>query len=244
MCQREQNNGIMVFLFIIFIFSTQMVESIPDIIVEKPFYLRARIHDSHSASVLFEIAKDNDQRKCQMYKFTIRRNREQPHPMPEQNLTFWRNTLELKHLAAGHYKVCATICSENLRQENYHYQQYIKNNHTIPITTCVDFHIFRSHLLFFASYILVLIFLIISQIIFSLRKRQFNARVKVALIELESSVQKWRAQHPQLVSTDRTQSYCILQSLLTLPASPPVELHHDEQHPHPPIFHLEIPNEE
>ena len=64
------------------------VQATKEILVESPFYLRARIHDLQTATVLFEIARENDQRTRQMYKFTIRRNREYPYSMPEQNLTF------------------------------------------------------------------------------------------------------------------------------------------------------------
>jgi hypothetical protein len=247
MWRREQTNGMMVVLFLVFIFplSNIMVQASKEIIVEKPFYLRARMHDSQTATVEFEIAGENNQRTCQMYKFTIRRNNEYPYSMPEQNLTFWSNSLELKHLAAGDYNVCAIICSERLRQTKSHYQLYVKNNHTTPIIACVSFHAFRTHLLILTLYILVFIFLTISQIIFSLRKRQFQARIKMALIEVENSLQKWRTAQ---ATTDHTQSYTILQSLLTLPGTPiehsvaSLPQINDDEH-HPVVFHLEIPNE-
>ncbi len=225
-----------------------MVGASKEIIVESPFYLRARIHDSQTTSVQFEIAGENNQRTCQMYKFTIRRNHEYPYSMPEQNLTFWRNSLELKHLPAGHYKVCAIICSEQLRQAKYHYQQYMKKNRTRPIKACVNFHVFRPHLLVLTLYILVAIFLTISQIIYSLRKRKFQARIKMALIEVENSLQKWRATQTSSASTDHIQSYSILQSLVTLPTSliensTPSQPQSNNDEQHPVIFHLEIPNE-
>ncbi len=246
-----KHNRIMVLLSIIFIFifSTQIVGASKEIIVEYPFYLRARIHDSHTASVQFEIAEENNQRTCQMYKFTIRHNNEHPHSMPEQNLTFWRNSIELKHLAAGDYNVCAIICSEQLRSAKHHYEHYIKKNRTMPIIACVHFHAFRPHLLVLTLYVLVLIFLIISQIIYSLRKRQFKARIRMALIEIENSLQKWRSAQTSSTSTDHIQSYSILQSLINLPALPTehlvsLQLPSNNDEPNPVIFHLDNPTEE
>jgi hypothetical protein len=247
MWRREQNDRIMVLLFIvfIFIFPAQIKGVNKEIIVESPFYLRARIHDTQTASVLFEIALENNQRTCQMYKFTIRRNSEYPYSMSEQNLTFWRNSLELKHLAVGHYKVCAIICSEHLRSPKFHYEFNEKRNRTTPITACVQFDAFRPHLLVLTLYILVFIFLTISQVMFSLRKRQVQARIKMALIELENTVQKWRTNTE--TSGDHMQSYTILQSLITLPASPvehsSSQPHLIEDEQHPIIFHLDSLNE-
>ena len=241
---------IMVLLFIICIFinPAQIEGFSKEVIVEKPFYLRARILDSQTANVIFEIAELSAQRTCQMYKFTIRRNNEHPYSMPEVNLTFWRASLELKHLAAGSYKVCAIICSEKLRQPKYYYQyQLYKKNHSIPITACVHFDAYRPHLLILTLYVLVFIFLTISQIIFSLRKRQIQARIKAALIEVENSLQKWRSNTE--TSIDQIQSYTILQSIVSLPASPtdhltspPLQPNDDEQHP--PIFHLDHSTEQ
>jgi hypothetical protein len=231
----------------LFVLSNQMVGAIPEIIVETPFYLRARMQDFQSASIQFEIDLSSGQRTCQMYKFTIRRNQEYPYSMPEQNLTFWRNSLELKHLAAGRYRICAIICSEQLREDNK------KNNRTTPITTCLIFDAFRPHFLILTLYFLVVTLLIFSQIIFSLRKRKFKARIKMALIEVENTLQKWRSAQTQSEITDHTQSYSILQSLVTLPASPtehsmPPLIHTtDDKQPtsssHPIIFHLELPSE-
>ena len=228
---------LVLYLFIIFFYSTTKVEN-KDIIVERPFYLRGRIYESHAASIQFEIPHANQQRTCHMYKFTIQRNRERPYSMPEQNLTFWSNSLELKHLPAGHYNVCAIICSEYFDQAKYHHQQYPKKNRTKPIEACIDFKVFRSHLLILTLYILVIVFLIISQIIFSIHKRRFQARVKMALIEADKMLEKQLSSS----STDRTQSLTFLQSLVTLPIIPvehPVPP--DEQHP--VTFHLGTSNE-
>ncbi len=250
MQRTEKNNRKMVFLFMVLVFTffIQMVESSQEILVESPFYLRARIHDSHTANVQFEIADENNQRICQMYKFTIRRNQEPPYSMPEQNLTFWRNSLELKHLTVGNYRVCAIICSEHLRQTKFHYKNYMKKNRTMPITNCVRFKASRSHSLVLTLYILVLIFLIFSHIIYSLQKRQFQARVKMALTEIESSVQKWRSNPSACSSTEHLQSTTILQNVIILPVSPvehsvltPVQSNDDVEHPI--TFHLEILNE-
>ena len=242
-CRRGEENKIMVLLFIIyiFIFPAQILGGNQSTIVNTPFYLRVRIHDSHSASVLFEIPRKEDHRICEMYKFTIRHNNENPYSMPEQNLTYWRNSLELTHLAAGHYNVCAIICSEQLPRLKSHYQQYLNKNRTIPVTTCVAFDAVRSHLLILTLYILVFIILIFSQVIYSLRKRQIQARIKLALIEVENSLQKWRSNTETL--NDHSQSCAILQSLVTLPASPvehsttQIQSSDDEQHPI--IFHLD-----
>jgi hypothetical protein len=196
------------FIIFVFIFPIQIIGASPEIIVEKPFYLRARILDFQTVNVLFEIAEENNQRTCQMYKFTIRRNQEKSYSMPEQNLTCWSNSLELKHLPSGDYRVCASICSERLRQRKYH---YMKKNRTIPIIACVNFHAYRPHLLVLTLYFLVFILLTISHIIFSLRKRQFQARIRMALTEVENSLQKWRSTQ---TSTDHIGSYSILQSLV------------------------------
>jgi hypothetical protein len=247
----EQNNRKMVLLFMVLVFTflTQMVKASKEILVESPFYLRARIHDSHTASVLFEIARENNQRTCQMYKFTIHRNEELPYSMPEQNLTYWRNSLELQHLPAGKYRVCVIICSEHLRQAKLHYKNYGKKNRTIPVKACVEFQAFRSHFLVLTLYILVIIFLVFSHIVYSLRKRQFQARMKLALIEIENTVQKWRSNPQTNTSSEHIQSTTILQSVIILPTSPveysvpapPVQSNNDEHHPI--IFHLESTNE-
>ncbi|CAF1035891.1 unnamed protein product [Adineta steineri] len=226
------------------ILSSVLIGECKDIIVQNPFYLRARIHDAHTASIQFEIAPDSNQRKCQMYKFTIRRNREYPYSMPEQNLTFWRNSLEMKHLDSGSYRVCAMICSEYIYQAKNHYQFYTKKNRTIPITTCIDFYAHSSHLLVLTLYILVAIFLIIAQIVFSLRKRQFQARIKMALIEIDNSLQKWRTAQP--VTTDQVQPYTTLQSLVTRPASfieQSMPQSNDDDGTQSIIFQLELPSE-
>ncbi|UJR37372.1 hypothetical protein I4U23_030080 [Adineta vaga] len=220
-----------------------------EIIVESPFYLRARILDSHTVNVQFEIGRENEQRSCQNYKFTIRRNQENPYSMPEQNLTFWRNSLELQHLSAGQYQVCAIICSEHLPHVKHHNQSYMQKNRTLSIKTCVHFQAFRPHLLVLTLYVLVIIFLTISQIIFSLRKRRFHERMKWAKMEVENSLQKLRTTQISSSAAENTQSYNILRSLVTLPAtpvdysvpSPPIQSNDDEQRPI--IFHLEPPNE-
>ncbi len=219
--------------------SMPTVGGIKDTIVESPFYLRARIHDSQTASVQFEIARENNQRTCQMYKFTIRRNREYPYSMPEQNLTFWSNSLELKHLAAGEYRICAIICSEYLKQAH----SYLKKNNSLPISTCIDIHVYRSHFLVLTLYFLVVLILTFSQIIFTLRKRKFQARIKTALVEIEDILHKWRTDETLLTSDEQRQSYCILQNLVTLPASP---VEHSITSPfHPPIvFHLDMSSEQ
>ncbi|UJR08869.1 hypothetical protein I4U23_013124 [Adineta vaga] len=230
------------------IFFLQIGEAVKEIIVEKPFYLRARVHDSQTASVLFEIARENDQRACHNYKFTIRRNREPLYSMPEQNLTFWRNSLELKHLDAGEYRICAFICSEHLPQTNMRLSHQQKNR-SLPISACVNIHAYRSHFLILTLYILVFIFLTFSQIVFTLRKREFRARIKSALVEVESTLQKWRNIQTPSASVDHAQSYSILQSLVTLPASPidhsktssslQPTTQYDHRLSHPIIFHIE-----
>lgn len=248
MWRREENNEIMVLLFLLVLFPIEIIGFHKEIIVENPFYLRARIYDSHTASVSFEINDETNQQTCQMYKFTIRRNREYPYSMPEQNLTYWSNSLELKHLAAGDYRVCAIICSEHLRDVKTHYQDYLKKNRSTPITACIHFHAFRPHLLVLTLYFLVIVFLVISQIMFSLRKRQFHARMKIAYDEVEKSLQKWRALQ---TSIDPTHSYTILQNLITIPASPiehsiPAPIipsDDDDDEPRPIIFNLEDTDE-
>ena len=248
----EQNNRKMLWLFMVLIlpYFTQMVKASKEILVERPFYLRARILDVHTANVLFEIADENNQRTCQMYKFTVRRNEERTYSMPEQNLTYWRNSLELKHLAAGKYRVCAIICSEHLRQAKFHYKNYAKKNRTAPIKACVVFNAYRSHLLILTLYILVLIILLFSHIVYSLRKRQFQARMKLALIEIENSVQKWRSNPSTAASNEHIHSTTILQNVVTLPTSPiehavlpqPSAQSSNDEH-HPIIFHLESTTE-
>jgi hypothetical protein len=242
---------LLLFLICLFGISIEIIEASTEIIVETPFHIRARIHDAQTATVQFEIGRQNDQRTCQMYKFTIRRNSEHPYPMPEQNLTFWRNSLELKHLPVGDYRICAIICSEHLKQSNRsYYEMFNKTNHSIPISACVNIHANRSHFLILTLYILVFLILAFSQTIFTLRKRKIKARIKTALIEVENTLQKWRT--AQTTSDDHTHSYSILQSLLNLPASPiehsttspchpPIEEHRPS---HPIIFHLDIPNEQ
>ena len=206
MCRKAKN---IVLIFTMYFIG--MVDGIKEIIVESPFYLRARIYDSQTASVLFEIAEENDQRICQMYKFTIRRNDDYPYSMPEQNLTFWRNSLELKYLPVGDYKICAIICSEYLQQS---YDQSF--NQSMPISTCVNIHAYRSHFLILTLYFLVFLILAFSQIIFTLRKRKIRAHIQTALIDVENTLQKWHTTQ----TNDHPQSYSILQSLVTLPASP------------------------
>jgi len=216
-----------------------MIGAVKEIIVENPFYLRARVHDSQTATVLFEIARQNNHRACRMYKFTIRRNQEYPYSMPEQNLTYWRNSLELKHLPVGDYRICAIICSEHLKQ----------NHSKSSISACVNIHAYRSHFLVLTLYILVVIILTFSQITFTLRKRRIQARIQAALIEVEGTLQKWRtaqASSSSSSSINYTHSYNILQSLVTIPASPTEHLATSPLHPttdehrpsYPIIFHL------
>jgi hypothetical protein len=170
--------------------------------------------------------------------------------MPEQDLTFWRNSLELKHLPLGDYRICAIICSEYLKQPRSYYEIFNKRNHSIPISACVNIHVDRSHFLILTLYILVFLILAFSQTIHTLRKRKIKARIKTALIEVENTLQKWRT--AQTTSDDHTHSYSILQSLITLPASPiehsatsPFHLPTEEHRPSYPItFHLDIPNEQ
>ena len=236
----------------LWIFFVQIVGTSKEILVKNPFFLRARIYDSHSANVQFEIAGETQYRTCQMYKFTVRRNREPVYSMEEQNLTYWRNSLELKDLAAGHYRVCAIICSEHLRQSKYHYEKYLKKNRTTPITTCLTFQAFRPHLLILTLYILVFIFLVGSHTVYSLRKRQFQARMKMALVEVESTLQKWRSNPTSPPTTEPTLSSTTLQNLVPLPTSPVdhstlpspslVEQANSDEHQEI-IFHLDNPNE-
>ena len=222
----------------------RVVGSVKEIIVENPFYLRARMQDGHTASVLFEIGREKDQRTCQMYKFTIRHNREYPYAMPEQNLTFWRNSLELKHLAEGNYRICAVICSEHLSSEFVN-----KRNRSTPISACVNIHAARSHFLVLTLYILVFFFLGFSQIIFSLQKRKARAGIKTALIDVENALQKWRSTQTTTASTDGPHSFSILQSLVSFPTVPLdqsiLSLYHSagEEH-HPITFHLDLHNEQ
>ena len=233
----------------LFIFPVQRVEGVTDIVVETPFYLRARVRDSQTASVKFEIAHENDQRTCQRYKFTIRRNREPSYSMPEQNLTFWRNSLELKDLAAGKYRICAILCSEHSQKTIFPRQ-----NRTKPITACVAIRAYRSHYLVLTLYVLVVTILAFSQLVFTLRKRKFQAKVKTALVEVEHVLQKWRSSQGNSSTTNQPTSYSILQSLLTLPASPiehsvsapvlTVTDEDDSRRPsHPVVFHLDASDE-
>lgn len=228
------------------IFFVQFVGANKEILVERPFSLRARIYDSHSANVQFEIAEQTKYRTCQMYKFTVRRNREPVYSMEEQNLTYWRNSLELKDLAAGNYSVCAIICSEHLRQSKFHYEKYLKKNRTLPITTCVSFQAFRPHLLILTLYILVFIFLIGSHIVYSLRKRQFQARMKMALVEVETTLQKWRSN--PTATTEPNLSSTTLEKLVSLPTlpvahSPPLGEQTNSDEPQEIVFHLDNANE-
>jgi hypothetical protein len=230
----------------------EQIDTSKDIIIDHPFYLRARIHDSHTASVQFEIARENRQRRCQQYKFTIRRNRGHSYSMPEQNLTFWRNSLELKELEVGQYNVCAIICSEYIRQ--YSIDQQESENRLTPIMNCVAFDAPRSHFLILTLYVLVAIFLIISHVIYSLRKRKFQARIKLAMLEIESSVQKWRSTQTSILSSDNTPTYITLHSIVNLPVSPvehatgssisSVHTDRNEATTSPIIFHLNTWNEE
>jgi hypothetical protein len=238
---------------VVLVLRLELVQATKEVIIQKPFYLRARLHDTHAATVIFEIAPEKDQRSCQMYKFTIRRNRENLTSMPEQNLTFWRNSLELKHLSAGQYRVCAIICSEQLRAHPHQPQHLDKKNRSIPISTCVEFQAYRSHFLVLTLYVLVLILLTLSQITFSLRKRKIQARIKLALVEVENSLQKWRSSQTNFSSAENTPCYSILQSIVHLPASPvehslssPASLitTHDQPHASPAVhFQLEPSNE-
>lgn len=217
------------------------IASHSEISVETPFYLRARLLDARTAHVHFELNREEVPRTCRTYRFTIRRNREQPYAMPEQNLTYWRNSLEMQHLPAGEYHVCATVCAEQSDEHN-------AGNGTEPITACVTFPIFRLHLLVFTLYVLVVLFLVISQVIFSLRKRQFHERIKLAMVEVEGSLQKWRSAQPPSASTDRTMSYNTLHQVLTIPTSPvdlctPPVMQINDNEPHPIVFQLEPPSE-
>ena len=241
----------MVVLAIIYFWG--MVEGIKEMIVETPFYLRARVHDAHTASVLFEIGEEKNQRTCQKYKFTISRNQEYPYTMPEQNLTYWRNSLELQHLAMGDYRICAIICSEYLKPSIHPFYELInKRNRSEPISTCVNIHAYRSHFLVLTLYILVFIILAFSQIVFSLRKRKIRAHIKTALFDVENALQKLRSAHPTTVSTDGSHSFIILQSLVNLPtipidhsaASSTHSLVEEHRPLHPITFHLDLPNEQ
>ena len=218
-------------LFIPLLSLDYFVGASQEILVEQPFYLRARVHDAHSASVQFEIAQANQQRSCERYQFTVRRNNDDAYAMPEQNLTFWRNSLELKDLDAGRYRVCAIICSET-------------NNRSVPITTCVQFDAFRSHFLVLTLYVLVLTFLGFSHMIFSLRKRKLQARITMALIEVENSMQKRRATQSSTPPDRRTPAGSILHSIVHLPAAPIEPSANDSSYEQgPPVFHLHMDNE-
>lgn len=223
-----------------------------EIISEEPFYIRARVHDAHSATVLFEIPRENDHRQCQKYRFTVRRNQEVPYSMSEENFTYWRNSLELKDLSVGHYNVCAIICSERIRTFHSIFFEY-RRNISLPIISCVAFKAHRSHFLILTLYLLVLIFLIISQINYSLRKREVRERLHITLLEMESSIQKWRSSQSAAgaaSSMDQTPSYNILQSIVNLPLSPvehavtsPTTTITSAGEHHPIIFHLDSSQE-
>ncbi|CAF4254331.1 unnamed protein product [Rotaria sp. Silwood2] len=170
----------------------QILGNIKETIVENPFYLRARMHDSQTANVQFEIALNINQRSCQMYKFTIRHD-DNFYSMPEQNLTFWRNSLELKYLSVGNYRICAIICSEYSKPYHSLYYIFKKENSLKPISACVNIYAYRSHYLILTLYLLVFLVLAFSQISFSLRKRRFEARMKDNLIKFENTSQKWHS---------------------------------------------------
>ena len=253
MRRKGKNNTIMVLLLVVYLLanSIQIAEAVTDIVVESPFYLRAHILDSKTANVQFEIAEVKNQRTCEKYKFTIRHNHDYPYSMPEQKLTFWSNSLELKHLEVGDYRICAIICSEHLKQPHTYFDIFMKKNHSIPITTCVGFHAYRSHFLILVLYVLVFIILAFAQVIFTLHKRKFRATIKAGLTEVETMLQKWHS--AQTASNEHRQSYTILQSLITLPASPlehsavtpPFHSVVDEHRPsHPVIFQLNGSNEQ
>lgn len=212
--------GMMLHVAVVLVLRLELVQATKEIFVEKPFYFRARVHDSHAANFFFQIPPDKEQRACQMYKFTIRRNREDPYSMPEQNLTYWRNSLELKHLATGRYRVCAIICSEQLRARPHQFEHPDKKNLSVPIAACVEFQAYRSHFLVLTLYFLVLLFLTLSQITYSLRKRKIRARVKLTLMEVENSILNWRSAQTNLSSAEHTPSYSILHSIVHIPASP------------------------
>ena len=147
--------------------------------------------------------------------------------MPEQNLTFWRNSLELKELNAGRYQVCAIICSE-------------ASNRSLPITTCVQFDAYRSHFLVLTLYVLVLTFLGFSHMIFSVRKRKLQARITMALIEVENSLQKRRT------TQSSTPAGSTLHSIVDLPAAPAAiepSTNDDRYKRRPAVFHLDMDNE-
>ncbi|CAM4919435.1 unnamed protein product [Rotaria socialis] len=219
--------------------------------VLSPFYLRARIHDSRTANLQFEIAQNNNQRECQTYEFTIRHNSKNSHSMPQQNLTFWRNSLELRQLTAGKYNVCVIICSEYLKSNNSYVEILKKNESLEPITACVTIHVYRSHFLFLTLYILVFIILVFSQITFTLRKRKFQARIKHGLTEFEHILHKWHAAQEHMTSTVRRHSSSTFHDLLIQPASS-IEhsiaslLHltaEEHQLPHPTVVPFENSND-
>lgn len=177
-----------------------------DIVINNPFYLRARIHDFQSANVQFEITRNRYQRSCRMYQFTIRHNDDKVYSMPNQYLTFWRNSLELKHLTVGKYNICATICSEYFKR-TFSIKNILKKTYpSKPISTCVSIDIYRTHFLILTLYLLVITILIFSQIIFSLRKRKFQARIKTVLVELERSLQRWHTPSASSTTIDKIRS--------------------------------------
>ena len=148
----------------------------------------------------------------------------------------------------GNYRICAIICSEHLKTSHSSYEVFVKRNRTAPISACVNIHAYRSHFLVLILYILVFLILLFAQIMFSLRKRKFRARIKAAVIDVENNLQKWRTAQ----TTDEPHAYNILQTIVSVPAAPiehavttPYHPSLEEHRPsHPIIFHLEIPNEQ
>ncbi|CAF1273568.1 unnamed protein product [Rotaria sordida] len=220
-------------------------------IIRNPFDLRARLHGSHTATVQFEIEQNSNQRLCQMYNFTIRYNHQVVYSMSEQNLTCERNSLELKDLTVGDYEICAIICSEYLKQD-YLYDRVLNKTNTLkPITACINIHVKRAYLLILTIYLLIFMILALAHINYSLRKREFHARVRRTYIEFENSLQQWRTYQKQSMPSHGRQSSHTLHDFLTSSTSP-IEhstalLSHlvtDElELSYSNISHLEIPNE-
>ncbi|CAF0929784.1 unnamed protein product [Didymodactylos carnosus] len=172
----------MLFKLLVVIILVYLIVAEKEISVNEPFHMRARLYNSYSASVQFEIDQSYLHfRNCQQYQFTITRNRELTHYMPAQNFTFWRNSVELIHLAVGFYNVCAIVCSE----------QFV-NNDSIVTINCLTFRSQRSYFLFLTLYLLVFMILAFSQFVFTLKKRKFKAHVKAALSDLELALQRLR----------------------------------------------------
>ncbi|CAF1387825.1 unnamed protein product [Rotaria magnacalcarata] len=185
----------------------------------SPFYLRARIHDSRTADIQFEIEQNNTQRECRTYEFTIRHNDKNSYSMPQQNLTFWRNSLELTQLTVGKYNICAIICSEYLKT-NDSYDKILKKRASLePIAACVTIRVYRSHFLILTLYILVFIILVFLQITFTLRKRKFHAQIQHSLAEFKHMLHKWNAAQEHMTSTVRRHSSSTLHDLFTQSAS-------------------------